>query len=109
MLVGPVLLFAALYTNGKHILHIGDESVFSYYIYSCSQDGNGVNYRINTALHHYLCLKDYIYLTRENHSPRMSQYLPTSITLRAKVTVEGIWICIVRGIHIALLAVDSRN
>lgn len=58
--------------NSKHKLYIGDESVFSYYIYSCSQDREGVNYRINTALHHYLCLKDYIYMTGENHSPRTS-------------------------------------
>jgi hypothetical protein len=65
-------MFCSPVHKGKHLLYIGDESVFSYYIYSSSQDREGANYRIKTALHHYHCLKDYIHLTGENHIPHTS-------------------------------------
>jgi hypothetical protein len=54
--------------NSKQILYICDKSVLSYYIHSCSQDREGVNYRIKTALHHSQCFKDYIYLRGESYS-----------------------------------------
>jgi hypothetical protein len=70
MLVGPVLLFAALYiTASTYYIQV---VCIQFLHYSRSQDRKGVNYRINTALHHYLCLKDYIYLIGGNHSSHTS-------------------------------------